>query len=134
MRTTQLLIRSSLTAAAAAALPLSLATPPVAAWGSGISVIANGSTVSVTTSACGQVNGSFGNASLLSSGQTNFSQGRQVALSGTSSGQSAAWSNVNPGTFTVIVVCANGSTAGTQAIVVSGASSPTISATASPSP
>ncbi|MGC0333813.1 hypothetical protein RKD23_006803 [Streptomyces sp. SAI-170] len=122
-----------LTAAAAAALPLALAAGPAEA-GTGISVSTNGSTVSVTTSACAQqINGSWGNASLLTSSQANFAQGRQVALSGSSALQSAAWSGVSPGTYTVIVVCANGSTAGTQSVIVSSGSTPTISATASPS-
>jgi hypothetical protein len=123
MRTTQLLLRSGLTVAAAAALPLTLAAPSAVAWGSGISVSTSGSTVSVTTSACPSNGSSFGNASLLSSGQANFAQGRQAA----------SWTGVSPGTFTVIVVCGNGSTAGTQSIVVSAPSTPTISATASPS-
>ncbi|MER6184769.1 hypothetical protein [Streptomyces sp. NPDC001652] len=128
MRTTQLLLRSGLTAAAAVALA---AVPAAAA--SGISVSTTGSTVSVTTSACSQVNGSWGTASLLNSGQANFAQGRQVTLSGTTSLQSAAWSNVSPGTYTVIVMCANNSTAGTQSVIVSTTTTPTISATASPS-
>jgi hypothetical protein len=118
-----------LTAAAAAALPLALAAAPAEAQ-TGISVSTSGSTVSVTTSACTQVNGSWGNASLLSSGQANFAQGRQVALTGTSALQSAAWSNVSPGTYTVVVVCSNGSTAGSQSVIVSAGSTPTISTTA----
>ncbi|KKD06870.1 hypothetical protein [Streptomyces sp. WM6386] len=126
MRTTQLLLRSGPTAAAAIALA---AVPAVAA--SGISVSTTGSTVSVTTSACTQVNGSWGTASLLNSGQANFAQGRQVTLSGTPSLQSAAWSNVSPGTYTVIVMCSNNSTAGTQSVIVSTTTTPTISATAS---
>jgi hypothetical protein len=122
-----------LTVAAAAALPLALAAPSEAQ--TGISVSTSGSTVSVTTSACSQqISGSWGNASLLSSGQANFAQGRQVALSGSSALQSAAWANVGPGTYTVVVVCANGSTAGTQSVIVSAPSTPTIRATATPSP
>ncbi|MCW8376530.1 hypothetical protein [Streptomyces justiciae] len=128
MRTSQLLLRSGPIAAAVAALA---ATPAVAA--SGISVSTTGSTVSVTTSACTQVNGSWGTASLLNSSQANFAQGRQVTLSGTNSLQSAAWSNVSPGTYTVVVMCSNNATAGTQSVIVSTASTPTISATASPS-
>ncbi|MEV6176940.1 hypothetical protein ACIHAR_00295 [Streptomyces sp. NPDC052016] len=131
MRTSRLLVRSRLTVAAAAALPLTVAAQP-AAGVSGISVSTTGSTVSVVTSACAQINGSWGTASLLTSSQANFSQGRQVALSGTTISQSAAWSGVSPGTYTVIVVCSNGSTAGTQSVIVSAASTPTISATASP--
>ncbi|MFF6996296.1 hypothetical protein ACFY93_15295 [Streptomyces sp. NPDC008313] len=129
MRTTQILLRTGLTAAAAAALPLTL-SPSAAARTSGISVSTSGSTVSVTTSACPSNGSSFGNASLLSSGQTSFAQGRQAALSGTSATQSAAWSGVSPGTYTVIVVCQNGTTAGTQSIVVS---SPAPSRSPSPS-
>ncbi|MDN3024215.1 hypothetical protein [Streptomyces sp. S.PB5] len=130
MRTTQLLLRSGLTAAAAVALTVS---PAAAA--SGISVSTTGSTVSVTTSACTQDGGgNWGTASLLNSSQANFAQGRQVTLSGTSSLQSAAWSNVSPGTYTVIVMCSTQSTpAGTQSVIVSTATTPTISATASPS-
>ncbi|MGW0821683.1 hypothetical protein [Streptomyces sp. NPDC002845] len=134
MRTIQLLLRAGPTVAAAAALPLALAAPSVSAQGSGISVSTTGSSVSVTTSACptATADGSFGRASLLSSGQANFAQGRQATLTGTSATQSAAWANVSPGTYTVIVICgSNQQTAGTQSIVVSA--TPTISATASPS-
>lgn len=132
MRTTQLLLRSGLTVAAAA-LPLSLAAPSAAAVGSGISVSTSGTSVTVTTSACPTMatDGSFGKAALLSSGQANFAQGRQTTLSGTSTQQSAAWSNVSAGTYTVIVLCTDNTTAGTQSIIVS---TPTISATATASP
>ncbi|MEV7788372.1 hypothetical protein AB0O72_23735 [Streptomyces sp. NPDC088106] len=130
MRISKPLLRSGPAAAAAATLALALAGPAAAA---GISVSTTGSTVSVVTSTCAQVNGNWGTASLLSSGQTSPSQGRQVALSGTAAGQSAAWSNVGSGTYTVVVVCANGSTAGTQAVVVSPVSSPSVTPTASPS-
>lgn len=133
MRTSQILLRSGLTVAATAALPLVLASPSAAAFASGISVSTSGSTVSVTTSACPSNGSSFGSASLLASGQVNFSQGRQMPLSGTSASQSAVWSNVSPGTYTVLVVCQNGTTAGTQSIIVSAASAPRISATSSPS-
>ncbi|MFJ7132739.1 hypothetical protein [Streptomyces fungicidicus] len=130
MRNSTTLLRSGPAAAAAAALALTLAGPAAAA---GISVSTTGSTVSVSTTACTQTNGQWGTASLLGSGQASFSQGRQVALSGTASGQSAAWSNVTPGTYTVIVMCSNGNTAGTQSVVVSSSPSPSVSPTASPS-
>ena len=132
MRTSHFLLRSGLTAAAAAALPLGLAGPSGAT--TGISVSTTGSTVSVVTSSCTQVNGSWGTASLLGTGQASFAQGRQVALSGTSVSQSAAWSSVSPGTYTVIVMCSSGNTAGSQSVIVSLPSSPTISATTAPSP
>ncbi|CAM5732914.1 hypothetical protein [Streptomyces fumanus] len=135
MRIFQPLLRSG-PVVAAAALPLAL-TAGQAAAGTGISVSTSGSTVSVTTSACSQLNGSWGTASLLGSGQADFAQGRQVALSGTTAGQSAAWSNISPGTYTVIVVCSNNSTAGTQTVIVSRAVTPSATArpraTASPS-
>ena len=131
MRTTQILLRSGLTVAAAAALPLTLAAPSAVALGSGISVSTSGSTVSVTTSACPSNGSSFGNASLLSSGQGSFAQGRQVALTGTSTSQAASWSSVSAGTYTVIVVCQDGTTAGTQSIVVSTTATPRASATPS---
>ncbi|MFE2263986.1 hypothetical protein [Streptomyces griseosporeus] len=134
MRNSALLHRTGLTVAAAAALPLALtAAGPAAARVSGISVSTTGSTVSVVTSACTQINGSWGTASLLNSSQANFAQGRQVALSGTSVSQSAAWSGVSPGTYTVIVVCSNQQTAGTQSVIVSAPATPTVTATASPS-
>ncbi|MEU3980790.1 hypothetical protein AB0F77_11850 [Streptomyces sp. NPDC026672] len=126
MRTSRLLLRSG-PVLAAAALPIVLAAPSGAV--SGISVSTSGSTVSVVTSACSQTNGSWGNASLLNSGQATFAQGRQSALAGTTVSQSAAWSNVTPGTYTVIVVCSNGGTAGTQSVIVSPNSAPTISST-----
>lgn len=133
MRNSSLFLRSGLTVAAAASLPLLPAAGSAAAV-SGISVSTTGSTVSVTTSACSTpVNGSWGTASLLTSRQSDFAQGRQVPLTGTVSLQSAAWSGVSPGTYTVIVVCASGTTAGTQSVIVSAPSpTPTISATASP--
>lgn len=129
MRTTQTFVRAGLTVAATAALPLALTAGPAAAVNTQITVTSSGSTVQVNTTSCP----SGGNASLLSSGQTNFAQGRQVALSGTGS-QSASWSGVSAGTYTVVVVCDNGTTAGTQSITVSTGTSPTISATATPSP
>ncbi|SOD90095.1 hypothetical protein [Streptomyces sp. Ag109_G2-15] len=132
MRNSRLLFRSGLTLAAAAALPTALAGPSAAV--SGISVSTTGSTVSVVTSACVQNNGSWGTASLLSSGQGSFSQGRQVALSGTTISQSAAWSGVSPGTYTVVVVCSNGVTAGSQSVIVSAASAPTTSSTSAAAP
>ncbi|MER7406304.1 hypothetical protein ABT373_28470 [Streptomyces sp. NPDC000070] len=133
MRNSSPVLRSGLTVAAAAALPLALAAVPAAA-GPGISVSTTGSTVSVTTSACTQINGSWGTASLLTSSQGSFAQGRQVTLSGTSTSQSAAWSNVTSGTYTVIVICSDGTTAGTQSVVVSPAPSPTRSPSPSVSP
>ncbi|MCI3242487.1 MULTISPECIES: hypothetical protein [Streptomyces] len=136
MRNSQPLPRAALTAAAAAVLPLALAATPATAQGSGISVSTSGSTVSVTTTQCARTSssGSWGTASLLSSGQSNFAQGRQVSLSGTTALQSAAWSSVNAGTYTVTVICSsNNRTAGTQSVVVSPASRPTISATSKPS-
>jgi hypothetical protein len=131
MRMTQMLVRSGLTVAAAAALPLTLTATQAVAVNTAINVSTSGTTVQVTTTDCAtRSNGSMGNASLLSSGQANFAQGRQVTLSGTSTSQAAAWSSVTTGTYTVIVVCADGTTAGTQSVTVSPVSSPTISATA----
>ena len=132
MRNSRLLLRSGLTLAAAAALPTSLAGPSSAV--SGISVSTTGSTVSVVTSSCTLNNGSWGNASLLSSSQTSFAQGRQAALSGTTVSQSAAWSGVSPGTYTVVVVCSNGSTAGSQSVIVSSPAAPTTSSTSKAAP
>ncbi|MGW8064260.1 hypothetical protein ACVV2G_18795 [Streptomyces ziwulingensis] len=132
MRISSPLLRSGLTVAAAA-LPVTLAAGPAAA-GPGISVSTTGTTVSVTTTACAQLNGSWGTASLLTGSQGDFAQGRQVALSGTSSGQSASWSGIGPGTYTVIVMCSNNSTAGTQTVIVSPAPSPSPSRSASPAP
>ncbi|MFJ4686787.1 hypothetical protein ACIQNG_13150 [Streptomyces sp. NPDC091377] len=126
MRISQHLLRSG-PIVTAAAVPLALAVAPAGA-ASGISVSTSGSTVSVTTNACTQVNSAWGNASLLNSSQTSFAQGRQVAVTGTSNLQSAAWSNVSPGTYTVVVMCSNGNTAGTQSVIVSA---PSISATSS---
>ncbi|AKJ14959.1 hypothetical protein ABB07_34345 [Streptomyces incarnatus] len=131
MQTSRLLARSGPALAAAAALTGALAGPSAAA--SGISVSTTGSTISVVTSACSEINGSWGNAALLTSKQANFSEGRQVSLAGTSVSQSAAWTGVSPGTYTVVVVCSSGSTAGTQAVNVSSGSRPTTSSTATSS-
>lgn len=130
MRTSQPLVRCAVTAAGAISLPLASVDP--AAAGPGISVSSTGSAVSVTTSACTttDADGSFGRASLLGGGQSSFAQGRQTTLSGTTASQSAAWVDVGPGTYTVIVTCQSGITAGTQSIVVSPR--PTVSPTPAP--
>ncbi|WP_217249911.1 hypothetical protein [Streptomyces sp. AC602_WCS936] len=132
MRISSPLLRSGLTVAAAA-LPVALTAGPAAA-GPGISVSTTGTTVSVTTTACAQLNGSWGTASLITGSQGDFAQGRQVALTGNSTGQGASWSGISPGTYTVIVMCSNNSTAGTQTVIVSAAPSPSPSRSASPSP
>lgn len=138
MRMKQILLRSgpAVVVAGAAALPLTALAEPAAARVSGIAVSTSGSTVSVTTSSCTQINGSWGTASLLNSSQASFAEGRQAALAGTSSSQSATWSNVTPGTYTVIVRCSNNTTAGTQSVIVSSGTSPSpgTSPTASVSP
>ncbi|AOR36160.1 hypothetical protein BFF78_38475 [Streptomyces fodineus] len=132
MHTSRLLVRSGLTLAAAAALPAALAGPSAAA--SGISVSTAGSTVSVVTGMCSEINGSWGNAALLTGKQADFAQGRRAALAGTSVSQSAAWSGVGSGTYTVVVVCSSGSTAGTQSVIVSSGSGPAVPSTVSPAP
>jgi hypothetical protein len=135
MRTSQLLLRSGLTVTAAAALPLAL-TAPAADAASGISVSTTGTTVSVTTSACSQnrTTGVWGTGSLLTSSQGSFAEGRKATLAGTTISQSTAWTNVTPGTYTVIVMCQNGTTpVGTQSVIVSSSTTPTAVATASPS-
>ncbi|MFE0788851.1 hypothetical protein ACFW4T_36905 [Streptomyces mutabilis] len=132
MRISSPLLRSGLTVAAAA-LPVTLATGPASA-GPGISVSTTGTTVSVTTTACAQLNGSWGTASLITGSQGDFAQGRQVALTGNSTGQGASWSGISPGTYTVIVMCSNNSTAGTQTVIVSAAPSPSPSRSPSSSP
>ncbi|GHE63816.1 hypothetical protein GCM10018785_35920 [Streptomyces longispororuber] len=111
MRTTQISLRSGLTVAAMA-LPLALGAPAALA-AQGISVSVDGSTVRATTTACS----TGGKASLLSDGVANFSQGRQATLAG----GSASWQNVAPGTHTVVVLCDDGTTAGSQAVTVGGA-------------
>ncbi|MFJ5304522.1 hypothetical protein [Streptomyces sp. NPDC088350] len=133
MRTSQLLLRSGLTVTAAVALPLAL-TAGSAGAASGISVSTTGSTVSVTTSACSQnrTTGVWGTGSLLTSSQGSFAEGRKATLAGTTVSQSTAWTNVTPGTYTVIVMCQSSSTpAGTQSVIVSTTTTPTV--TASPS-
>ncbi|MET9773987.1 hypothetical protein ABZ023_06900 [Streptomyces sp. NPDC006367] len=132
MRISPPLLRRGPIVAAAAVLP-ALAAGPAAA-GPGISVSTTGDTVSVTTTACARLNGSWGTASLLTSVQGSFAEGRQVALTGTAAGQSATWNGIAPGTYTVVVVCSNNSTAGTQAVIVSSAPSPSPSASVSASP
>ncbi|MEV5611173.1 hypothetical protein [Streptomyces sp. NPDC052225] len=120
MRTTSILARCGLTVTAAAALPIAFAAP--SAFAAGISVTSSGSTVQATTSSC--PNG--GNASLLSSGQANFAEGRQTPLST----GNASWQGVASGTYQVVIACSDGSTVGPQSVTVTA--SPTISATSSP--
>ncbi|MGW1030379.1 hypothetical protein ACWD4J_43240 [Streptomyces sp. NPDC002577] len=113
MRTdTQISVRSGLIAAAAA-LPLTLAAPSAAA-DNGITVTSTGSTVSVNTAACP----GGGNASLLSSGTTTITQGRQAALAVGATNQTAGWSNVSPGAYTVVVTCNDGRNVGSQPVTV----------------
>ncbi|MFI7343421.1 hypothetical protein ACIBUY_36440 [Streptomyces sp. NPDC050085] len=121
MRTSSRLTRSALTVAAVAAVPLTLAGPAFAA---GITVTANDSTVTAMTTACQ----SGGNASLLSPGQANFAQGRQITLnSGT-----ASWSGLSSGTYQVVIVCADGTTVGPASVNVTATATPTVAATSSP--
>ncbi|MFD7551136.1 hypothetical protein ACFV0R_04490 [Streptomyces sp. NPDC059578] len=126
MRTTLIAGRAGLTVAAAV-LPLGLAAPAFAGGTgvSGISVVASGSTVRVSTAACGQ----GGTASLMTGTQAAFAQGRQVTL-GSGATRSASWTDVGSGTYTVAVVCADGTTAGTQSVTVN--TTPTVSATSAP--
>ncbi|MFB7778895.1 hypothetical protein [Streptomyces bauhiniae] len=131
MRYIRLLSRST-APLAAVALPLALAGPAAAV--SGISVSAFGTNVSVVTSACALNNGSWGTASLMSSRQTSFTQGRQVALSGTTVSQSAAWAGVAAGTYTVTVRCSNGVSAGSQVVTVSASTTPAPTRAATPAP
>ncbi|UXX96616.1 hypothetical protein N7U49_41545 [Streptomyces sp. AD2-2] len=135
MRTFQLLLRSGLTVTAAA-LPLAL-TATTAGAASGISVSTTGTTVSVTTSACSQnrTTGIWGTGSLLTSSQGSFAEGRKATLAGTTVSQSTAWTNVTPGTYTVIVMCQNASTpVGTQTVIVTRSTTPTATAAATTSP
>jgi hypothetical protein len=104
--------------AAALALPFAaLASGPVAA-ADGVSVSAAGSTVHASTSSCPD----GGNASLLSSGQAIFAQGRQATLTSSGANQSVSWPNVSSGSHTVIVMCSDGTTAGTGTVSVTGSS------------
>ncbi|MFF2847761.1 hypothetical protein ACFVT5_15810 [Streptomyces sp. NPDC058001] len=127
--------RSGLTVAAAAALPLTLAAPAFAGGTglSGITVSAAGTTVQVSTVACA----TGGTASLMSSGQV-FTQGRQITLAGGTMIQSASWPGVGAGTYTVTVICANGTAVGTRSVTVGAApttaptTAPAISATTTP--
>lgn len=99
-------------------------TQPVAGGNAaGIKVTVNGSTVQATTSACTK----GGRASLIGGGNGSFAGGQQALLAG----GSATWSNVNPGSYTVAVVCAGGDAAGSQRVTISGSSatSPTGPAT-----
>ncbi|WP_199549104.1 hypothetical protein [Streptomyces sp. N35] len=100
------------------------AQPVAGGNAAGIKVTVNGSTVQATTSACTK----GGRASLIGGGNASFAGGQQALLA---SG-SATWSNVNPGTYTVAVVCAGGDAAGSQRVTISGSSatSPTSPATA----
>ncbi len=97
------------------------ATKPVAGGNAaGIKVTVNGSSVQATTSACTK----GGRASLIGGGgNASFAGGQQATLAG----GSATWTNVNPGTYTVAVVCAGGDAAGSQRVTISGnsATSPT---------
>jgi hypothetical protein len=112
--------------AAAAALALGLAVGPAAAE-PGIFVSTSGSTVSVTA-VCPEIDGVWGTASLLAAGQTSVAEGRRAELTGGATSQSAAWQDVRPGTYTVLVVCADNTTAGTQSIAVPAPSGPAVSA------
>ncbi|GHF56681.1 hypothetical protein [Streptomyces thermodiastaticus] len=113
--------------AAAAALALGIAVGPAAAE-PGIFVSADGSTVSVTTAVCPELGGFWGTAALLSAGQTSVAEGRRAELTGSAAIQSAVWQDVRPGTYTVIVVCADNVTAGTQSVTVAAAARPSASA------
>ncbi|MGX2998661.1 hypothetical protein JNUCC64_31085 [Streptomyces sp. JNUCC 64] len=126
MRTTRISVRTT-PAVAAAALLLGFAAPAVAGGTgvTGVSVTSNGPTVRVSTSACAR----GGTASLLSGTQANVVQGRQITLAPGAT-QSGEWTGVGSGTYTVVVVCADGTTAGSQSVTVNAV--PTVSATTAP--
>jgi hypothetical protein len=124
MRTLQIAVRAALAAAAVAGPAVAAQTAAAA----GISVSATGSTVRVTTSACPD----GGNASLLSSGQAIFAQGQQATLGAAGSAQSAVWSNVASGSHTVIVMCSDGTTAGTGTVSVAGGATSAPTTTTAP--
>ncbi|NGO75700.1 hypothetical protein G6045_08400 [Streptomyces sp. YC504] len=90
------------------------AQPVAGGNAAGIKVTVNGSTVQATTSACTK----GGRASLIGGGNGSFAGGQQALLAG----GSATWSNVNPGSYTVAVVCAGGDAAGSQRVTISGSS------------
>jgi len=120
-------VRSGLTVAAATALPLLLAVPAAHAWNTQISVSTSGTTIRLSTDSC---TASGGTASLLTAAQT--APPRQAALTVGVSSQTATFTGVPAGTYTVVVVCRNGTTAGTQSITVSPLSTPTVSGTSRP--
>ncbi|MBC9716932.1 hypothetical protein H9Y04_30805 [Streptomyces sp. TRM66268-LWL] len=99
------------------------AQPVAGGNAAGIKVTVNGSTVQATTSACTK----GGRASLIGGGNASFAGGQQAMLAG----GSATWNNVNPGTYTVAVVCSGGDAAGSQRVTISGSSatSPTAAPT-----
>ncbi|MEU1408307.1 hypothetical protein ABZ471_39445 [Streptomyces sp. NPDC005728] len=132
MHTTHIVLRCGMPAAAAVILPLTATVGTAGATVSDINVTATGATVSAVTNACTRQNGSWGNAALLSAGQTSFAEGRQAALDGTSVSQSTAWYNIPPGTYTVIVMCSNGTIAGTKPVTVTSRTSATLPASSQP--
>lgn len=127
MRTTPISVRSGLTVAAAAALPLVLSAPAAVAWSSQISVTTSGTTVRISTAGCTSTGGT---ASLLAAGQN--ARPRQAALAVGATAQTATFTGVPAGTYTVVVVCRNGTTAGTRSITVNPFLSPTVSGTSRP--
>ncbi|MFF1380249.1 hypothetical protein [Streptomyces sp. NPDC058308] len=121
MRTTQIGVRAGLTVVAAA-LPLVLGAPSAFAGGD-LTVTATGSTVRATTTACGSGGGT---ASLMGGANASFAGGRQVELTN----DSATWQNVSAGTYTVLVTCKDGSSAGPRTVTVGAG--PTASSTTAP--
>ncbi|MFF2652521.1 hypothetical protein [Streptomyces sp. NPDC058045] len=127
MRTAQTAARTGVTLAAAA-LPLLATAPASAANSDQITVSTTGSTVRVTAPGCTD----GGNAALLTASQADFAQGRQAELAGTGPSQSASWSDVRKGRYTVAVHCGDGSDGGSRTVSVG--TDPTISATSRPRP
>ncbi|MFD4633565.1 hypothetical protein ACFVYR_31085 [Streptomyces sp. NPDC058284] len=121
MRTTRICVRAGLTVAAAS-LPLALGAPSAFA-GDDLTVTAAGSTVRATTTACGTGGGT---ASLMGAANASFAGGRQVALTN----GSASWQNVGAGSYTVLVTCKDGTSAGPRTVTVGSA--PTSSSTTAP--
>ncbi|QKW10574.1 hypothetical protein HUT18_01130 [Streptomyces sp. NA04227] len=79
-------------------------------------VTAHGDTVEARTTACAR----GGIAKLLATGRANPVQGHTLPLTGPAPARSATWSGLEPGAYTVSVLCRDGSSPGARSVRVAG--------------
>ncbi|MFI6087041.1 hypothetical protein [Streptomyces sp. NPDC051218] len=117
MRKARLLTTAALTVASAALLaPAAAATP--AAGGGGLEVhpttVMPGSTVTVSTTACGSDGSASGDASAVGAGTFTLAPGSDKEYEGSAAGQFKVPPSAQPGTYEIVAKCSGSGADGKQ--------------------